>query len=114
MKTEFRITPEQIAAADFQYFNLIAAYMLHSLATSQSMSMLLAGFKSVKGLNKLMPQLFPALEDGVGQPALPARLLPTLCPSQSGGVCFKSDDDMFKGRAATFYEKGAERPPRLV
>ncbi len=37
-------------------------------------------------------------------PALPARPLPTLSLSV-WNVCFKSDDDMFKGRAATFYDK---------
>ncbi len=65
LKTALRISEAQLAAADFQYMNMIAAYMLHSLANSQSMGKLQAGFKSVKGMKRLMDQRFPALEDGL-------------------------------------------------
>jgi hypothetical protein len=44
MKTVFRIFEAQLAAADFQYFNMITGYMLHSLANSQSMG-IMAAFK---------------------------------------------------------------------
>ena len=65
--------------------------------------MLQAGFKSVKGMKRLMAQRFPALEDDVDPLACVTRKTLAYTLSLSvWSVCFKSDDDMFKGRAATF------------
>ena len=109
LKTAVRITPAQLVeSADFLYFNLITAYMLHSLANSQSIGMLKAGFKSKKCMNKFLGQKFPALNDD--EAPLPCVTRETLAYIMSLSIwsvsqCFKSDDDMFKGKAATFYGK---------
>ncbi len=40
----------------FEYLNLIAAYMLHALAQSQSMGKLLYAFKNVRNMDKFLEE----------------------------------------------------------
>ena len=40
----------------FEYFNLIAAYMLHALVESQSMGKLLYAFKNVRNMEKFLEE----------------------------------------------------------
>ena len=80
--------------------------MLHSLAQSQSMGKVSAGFKNAKSMTKMLSQTFPALDED--EAPLPLVTRETLAYAMTLGiwsVCFKSDDDMFKGRPEAFYEK---------
>jgi hypothetical protein len=43
----------------FEYLNLIAAYMLHALVESQSMGKLLYAFKNVRNMEKFIWQFAP-------------------------------------------------------
>ncbi len=85
--------------------------MLHFLENYQSMGMLQAGFKTVKGMQRLMAQRFPALKmKWTRLPAFKCVTRETLAYAfklslSVWSVCFKSDGDMFKGTAATFYDK---------
>jgi hypothetical protein len=40
----------------FEYLNLVAAYMLHALAESQSMGKLLYAFKNVRNIEKFLEE----------------------------------------------------------
>ena len=40
----------------FEYLNLIAAYMLHALAESQSMDKLLHAFRNVRNMDKFLEE----------------------------------------------------------
>ncbi len=40
----------------FEYFNLLAEYMLHALAESQSMGKLLFAFKNVRNMEKFLEE----------------------------------------------------------
>ena len=106
LNVSFKITSDQIARIQFEYLNLIAAYMLHSLALSQSMGKLSAGFKNAKSMTKMLSQTFPALDED--EAPLPLVTRETFAYAMTLGiwcVCFKSDDDMFKGRPEAYYEK---------
>ncbi len=58
----FRITTDQIHATLFKYLNLLAVYMLHSLANSQSMGKLSCGFKNVKSMTKMLSLKYLSLD----------------------------------------------------
>ena len=106
MNAAFKITSDKIAGVQFEYLNLIAAYMLHSLAQSQSMGKVSAGFKNAKSMTKMLSQTFPALDED--EAPLPLVTRETFAYAMTLGiwcVCFKSDDDMFKGRPEAYYEK---------
>ncbi len=45
----------------FEYLNLIAAYMLHTLVESQSMGKLLYAFKNVRNMEKFLEENAHAL-----------------------------------------------------
>ncbi len=59
----FRITSDQILATQFESLDLLAAYMLHLLANSQSMGKLRVGFKNVKSMTKILSSTFTSLDD---------------------------------------------------
>ena len=48
LNVSLKITSELIERIQFEYLNLIAACMLHSLALSQSMGKVSAGFKNAR------------------------------------------------------------------
>jgi hypothetical protein len=65
-----------------------------------------AGFKNAKSMTKMLNQTFPALDED--EAPLPLVTRETLAYAMTLGIwsiCFKSDDDMFKGRPEAFYEK---------
>ena len=106
MNADFKITSDQIAGVQFEYLNLITAYMLDSLTQSQSMGKVGAGFKNVKSMTKMLTQTSPALDEE--EAPLPFVTSETFAYAMTLGiwsVCFKADDDMFKGRPEAFYEK---------
>ena len=58
----------------FEYLNLIAAYMLHALVESQSMGKLLYAFKNVRNMEKFLEENAHA-PDGT-QPILARETMP--------------------------------------
>ncbi len=76
----------------FEYFNLIAEYMLHALAKSQSMGKLLYVFKNVRKTLMRMTGLSRSRETMAY-----AISLSISC------VCLHANDDILKGRASAAY-----------
>ncbi len=90
LNVAFKITWDQIAGITFEYLNLIAAYMLHSLAQSQSMGKVNAGFENAKSITKMLNQTFPALdEDEAPLPLVTRETFAYAMTLGTWSVCFK-------------------------
>ena len=87
----------------FEYLNLIAAYMLHALAESQSMGKLLHAFKNVRNMDKLLHE--NAAPSGVTQPILTRETMSYAISLSISCVCFNANDEIVKGRASAAYER---------
>lgn len=93
----------------FEHVNLTGMYILNRVCTSQSMSMLGAGFKNLKGLRSMLGKRFPALPDA--EPplgALPYITRQTVSYALSlviSCVCYAYNDTMIRGRPDQLYEK---------
>jgi hypothetical protein len=90
----------------FEYLNLIAAYMLHALAESQSMGKLLYAFKNVQNMEKFLEENTHA-PDG-NQPILTRKTMAYAAISLSSSiscVCLHGNNNILKGRASAAYER---------
>ena len=52
----YNMEADTMESIQFEYLNLIAAYMLHALAQSQSMGKLLYAFKNVRNMDKFLEE----------------------------------------------------------
>jgi hypothetical protein len=87
----------------FEYLNLIAAYMLHALAQSQSMGKLLYAFKNVRNMDKFLEENARAPD---GNPPILTRQTMAYAISLSiSCVCLHANEDILKGRASAAYER---------
>jgi hypothetical protein len=87
----------------FEYLNLIAAYMLHALAESQSMGKLLYAFKNIRNIEKFLEENAHA-PDGT-QPILTRETMAYATSLSISCVCLHANDDIVKGRASAAYER---------
>ena len=87
----------------FEYLNLIAAYMLHALAQSQSMGKLLYAFKNVGNMDKFLEENARA-PDG-NPPILTRQTMAYAIPLSISCVCLHANEDILKGRASAAYER---------
>ncbi len=87
----------------FEYLNMIAAYMLHALAQSQSMGKLLYAFKNVRNMDKFLEENAHA-PDG-NQPILTRQTMAYDISHSISCVCLHANEDMLKGRASAAYER---------
>ena len=100
---------QDVGSVQLEHVNLAGMYILNQVCTSQSMSMVGAGFKNVKALRLMLSRRFPALP--AADP--PLRELPyitrqTLSYALSlviSSVCYTFNDNMIKGRPDQLYEK---------
>ena len=83
--------------------NLIAAYMLHALAGTQSMGKLLHAFKNVRSMDKFLHE--NAVPPGGTQPILTRETMSYAISLSISCVCFHANNDTLKGRASTAYER---------
>ncbi len=87
----------------FEYLNLIAAYMLHALAQYQSMGKLLYAFKNVRNMDKFLEENARAPD---GNPLILTRQTMAYAISLSiSVVCLYANEDILKGRASAAYER---------
>ena len=87
----------------FEYLNLIGAYMLHALAQSQSMGKLLYAFKNVRNMDKFLEENASAPD---GNPPILTRQTMAYAISLSiSCVCLHANEDLLKGRASAAYER---------
>ena len=97
------------ASVQMEHMNLTGMLVLNRICTSQSMSMVGAGFKNLKGLRLMLGRRFPALPDAdppLG--ALPYITRQTVSYALSlviSCVCYAYNDTMIKGRPDQLYEK---------
>ena len=93
---------QDLELLQFEHVNLTGMYILNRVCTSQSMSMLGAGFKNLKGLRSMLGKRFPALPDA--EPplgALPYITRQTVSYALSlviSCVCYAYNDTMIRGR----------------
>ena len=86
-----------------EYFNLIAAYMLHALAESQSMGKLLYAFKNVRNMEKFLEENAHA-HNGT-QLILTRETMAYTISLSISCVCLHANDNILKGRASAAYER---------
>jgi hypothetical protein len=94
---------------EYLNLNLASMYILNRVCTSQSMSMVGAGFKNPKALRLMLSRRFPALP--AADP--PLRELPYITRQTVSyalslvisSVCYTYNDNMVKGRPDQLYEK---------
>ena len=87
----------------FEYLNLIGAYMLHALAQSQSMGKLLYAFKNVRNMDKFLEENASAPD---GNPPILTRQTMAYAISLSiSCICLHANEDILKGRASAAYER---------
>jgi hypothetical protein len=86
--------------------NLIAAYMLHVLAGSQSMGKLSHAFKNVRNMDKFLHDN-AAPSDGT-QPILTRETMSYAISLSISCVSFHATNDTSKGKASAAYERAME------
>jgi hypothetical protein len=87
----------------FEYLNLIAAYMLHAFAESQSMGKLLYAFKNVRNMEKFLEENTHAPDRT--QPILTRETMAYTISLSISCVCLHANDNILKGRASAAYER---------
>ncbi len=87
----------------FEYLNLIAEYMLHALAESQSMGKLLYAFKNIRNMEKFLEENAHA-PDGT-QPILTRETMAYAISLSISCVCLHGNADILKGRTSAAYER---------
>ena len=92
-----------------EHMNLTGMYILNRVCTSQSMSLVGAGFKNLKGLRSMLRRRFPALpnaEPPLGElPYITRQTLSYALSLVISCVCYAYNDTMIKGRPDQLYEK---------
>ena len=83
---------------------MIAAYMLHALAASQSMGKLLHAFKNVRKMHKFLHENAAAPTDGI-QPLLTRETMSYAISLSVSCVTYHANNDTSKSRASGAYEQ---------
>jgi hypothetical protein len=86
-----------------EYLNLIAAYMLHALAESQSMGKLLYAFKNVRNMEKFLEKNTHAPD--LTQLILARETMAYAISLSISCICFHANNNILKGRASAAYER---------
>jgi hypothetical protein len=94
---------DTMQSIQFKYLSLIAAYMLHALAESQSMGKLLHAFRNVRNMDKFLEEN-TAPPDG-NHPILTRETISYAISLSITCVCFNANDEIVKGRASGAYER---------
>ena len=81
--------------------NLIAAYILHALAGTQSMGKLLHAFKNVRNMDKFLEE--NAAPPGGAHPILTRETMSYAISLSISCICFHVNNNTSKGRASTAY-----------
>jgi hypothetical protein len=92
--------------------NLIAAYMLHALAGTQSMGKLLHACKNVRNMDKFLHE--NAAPSGGTQPILTRETISYAISLSISCVRFHANNDTSKGKASAAYERAMEHFNRLL
>ena len=82
---------------------MIAAYMLHALAESQSMGKLLHAFKNVGNMDKFLE--VNAVPPGGTHPNLTRETMSYALSLSISCICFHANNNTSKGRASAAYEQ---------
>ena len=100
---------QDTADIQMEHVNLAGMYILNRVCTSQSMSLVGAGFKNLKGLRTMLRRRFPALpnaEPPLGElPYITRQTLSYALSLVISCVCYAYNDTMIKGRPDQLYEK---------
>jgi hypothetical protein len=88
----------------FEYLNLIAAYMLHALAGSQSMGKLLHAFKNVRNMEMFLENNAAPTDDET-PPILTRETMSYAISLSVSCVSLLANDSIVKGRASAAYER---------
>ena len=99
----YNMAEDTMETIQFEYLNMIAAYMLHALAESQSMGKLLHAFKNVRNMDKSLEE--NAAPTGGTQPILTRETMSYAISLSISCVCFHANNDISKGRASAAYER---------
>jgi hypothetical protein len=97
------MTEDTMQTIQSEPLNLIAVYMLHALAGSQSMGKLMHAFKNVRNMDKFLHDN-AAPSDGT-QPILTRETMSYAISLSISCVCFHANNDTSKGRASAAYER---------
>ena len=85
------------------HLNMIAVYMLHTLAESQSMANLAVAFRNARNMERFLSEQFSG-EDDVA-PILTRQTVAYAIYLSVQSVCFRTTDEMLKGKPASTYER---------
>ena len=97
------MTEDTVQTIQSEPLNLIAAYMHHALAGTQSMGKLLHAFKNVRNMDKFLHE---NAAPSVGTQLILTRKIMSYAISLSiSCVCFHANNDTSKGRASSAYER---------
>ncbi len=94
---------EALQSVQFEYLNLIAAYMLHALAGSQSMGKILHAFKNVRNMETFMENNAAPTDET--QPILTRETMSYAISPSVSCVSLLANDNFVKGRASAAYER---------
>jgi len=104
-----RLSDEEISAKDYRVLNVVTVYILSRLATSQSMGLIGAGFKSPKHAVGMLSKRFAPLPDAdIPLGSLPYVTRQTVSYALSlviSAVSYSRTCILTKGRAPMTYEK---------
>ena len=82
---------------------MIAVYMLHTLAESQSMANLAVAFRNARNMERFLDEQCSG-EDNVA-PILTRQTMAYAIYLSVQSVCFRTTDEMLKGKPASTYER---------
>jgi len=86
-----------------EHLNVIAVYMLHTLALSQSMANIAVAFRNARNMERFLSEQFSG-EDDVA-PILTRQTVAYAIYLSVQSVCFRTTDEMLKGKPASTYER---------
>ena len=98
----YNMTDDTMQGIQLEYLNMIAAYMLHALAETQSMGRLLHAFKNVRNMDKFLED--NAQPPDGAQPILTRETMSYAISLSISCVCFHANNDTSKGRASAAYD----------
>ena len=99
----YNMAKDTMQTIQFEYLNMIAAYMLHALAESQSMGKLLHAFKNVRNMDKFLEE--NAAPPAGAQPILTRETMSYAISLSISCVSFHASNDAVRARASAAYEK---------
>ena len=86
-----------------EHLNMIAVYMLHTLALSQSMANLAVAFRNARNMERFLSEQFSGDDDVA--PILTRQTVAYAIYLSVQSVCFRTTDEMLKGKPASTYER---------